>query len=358
MIKNPDHTSSWIQSFINGNRLDMQDLRCSLIAEIAQAHDGSLGMAHAFIDAVSATGADAIKFQTHIADAESTPEEPWRVEFSYQDASRYNYWKRMEFTEEQWIGLAKHAQKKNLIFLSTPFSFEAFELLNRIGVPAWKVGSGDITNIPLIEKMSQTNKPVLLSSGMATWDELDLAVNTVRSQRTSVAVFQCTTSYPCTPEKLGLNLISEIRNRYSCAVGLSDHSGTIFSGLAAASLGAKMLEVHVTFSRDCFGPDVSSSITIEELSELAVGIEFINEAMSNPVKMDENASDLSEVKSIFSKSIVAARDIPKGILLSRSDLHLRKPGTGLSPSRLSEFIGRRTVNVLKKGEQISEASIE
>src|SRR6266550_9312706 len=119
---------------------------CLIIGEVAQAHDGSLGMAHAFIDAISAAGADAVKFQTHIASAESTQSEPWRVKFSPQDQTRYEYWKRMEFTEDQWHGLAGHAKEKGLLFLSSPFSFEAIELLKRVGVPAWKVGSGEIGN--------------------------------------------------------------------------------------------------------------------------------------------------------------------------------------------------------------------
>src|SRR5918992_3358857 len=126
-------------------------MTCMIIAEVAQAHDGSLGMAHAFIDAIATTGADAVKFQTHIASAESTPTEPWRIQFSRQDTSRYDYWKRMEFTEAQWSGLKQHADERGLIFLSSPFSIEAVELLERVGVAAWKVASGEVSNRPLFE---------------------------------------------------------------------------------------------------------------------------------------------------------------------------------------------------------------
>jgi N-acetylneuraminate synthase len=128
---------------------DNQGTDCLIIGEVAQAHDGSLGMAHAFIEAIAAAGADAVKFQTHIAAAESTPAEPWRVRFSAQDASRYDYWKRMEFTEEQWRGLKQHAFEKGLLFLSSPFSLEAVELLERVGVAAWKIASGETGNRPL-----------------------------------------------------------------------------------------------------------------------------------------------------------------------------------------------------------------
>ena len=246
--------------------------RCLVIGEIAQSHDGSLGMAHAFIDAVANSGANAIKFQTHIAAAESTPQEPWRVKFSRQDASRYDYWKRMEFTPEQWEGLADHAKEKGLIFLSSPFSIEAVELLENIGMPAWKVASGEVSNKELMDKMLQTGKPILLSTGMSTLDEIDNSVAYIRQRDVEYAVLQCSTAYPCPPEKIGLNLIPRLRERYGCAVGLSDHSGTIYPGLAAVTLGIEVLELHVAFSREMFGPDVPASVTMGELNQLVEGI--------------------------------------------------------------------------------------
>src|SRR5687768_6507071 len=133
---------------------------CLIIGEVAQAHDGSLGMAHAFIDAIANAGADAVKFQTHIADAESTPGEPWRVKFSPQDASRYEYWRRMEFSEAQWHGLRDHAERRGLRFLSSPFSLEAVHLLSRVGVHAWKIASGELTNPQLLDGIAKTGLPV------------------------------------------------------------------------------------------------------------------------------------------------------------------------------------------------------
>jgi len=141
---------------------------CMVIAEIAQAHDGSLGTAHAFIDVAADAGADAIKFQTHIAAEESTPAESFRVEFSWQDATRYEYWKRMEFTETQWLELSGHASERDLVFMSTPFSVRAIDMLEQMGVPAWKVGSGDVGNHVFLQRMVATGKPVLLSSGRSS----------------------------------------------------------------------------------------------------------------------------------------------------------------------------------------------
>ena len=331
---------------------------CLLIGEIAQTHDGSLGTAHAYIDAIANAGADAIKFQTHIADAESTPAEPWRVKFSPQDATRYEYWKRMEFTETQWHGLAEHAAARGLLFLSSAFSMAAVELLERVGVPAWKVGAGEITNLPMLEAMARTGKPVLLSSGMSSWAELDAAVACVRAQDAPVAVFQCTTAYPCPPEKLGLNVLAELRERYACPVGLSDHSGTIYAGLAAATLGAHLIEVHVTFSRECFGPDVPASITTAELKQLAEGLRFIERACAHPVNKEAMADELSELKRTFGKSLVAARALTAGQRLTADDLACKKPGTGISAARFHEFVNRTLKRACAANTLLTEDDFE
>jgi len=328
------------RSFSLLNRNIGEGHRCFVIAEIAQAHDGSLGAAHAYIDAVARCGVDAIKFQTHIADAESTPHEEFRKNIFPQDASRYDYWKRMEFTPEQWSGLASHAREKGLIFLSTPFSAEAVDLLEKIDIPAWKVGSGEIGNMPLIEMMALTGKPVLLSSGMSPWAELDAAVNCIVSNGAPVAVFQCTTSYPCSPEQIGLNVLNEIRDRYGCPVGLSDHSGTIFSAIAAAALGVELIEIHAVFSRECFGPDVTASVSTTELTQLVQGVRFIQTAMGNPVNKDQFAEERVELRRLFGKSLVAARNLTAGHRLEQKDIAIKKPGGGMPPARSSEIVGR------------------
>jgi N-acetylneuraminate synthase len=331
---------------------------CAIIAEVAQNHDGSLGAAHAYIDAIANAGADAVKFQTHIAAAESSPGEPWRIQFSRQDASRYDYWKRMEFTEEQWAGLAQHAQDRNLIFLSSPFSTDAMELLQRLGMRAWKVGSGEIGNTDLIYRMAKTGKPVLLSSGMSSWAELDRAVATVREAGAPIGIFQCTSLYPCSAEKLGLNVLGEIRKRYQCPVGLSDHSATIFSGLAAVALGAEMIEVHVALSSECFGPDISSSISTSQLRQLCEGVRFIRSALDHPVDKDRLTDDLSVVRAIFTKSVVAARSLGTGHVIASGDLSVRKPGNGIPADRIRELVGRTLRHAVTQNTFLSEEDFD
>lgn len=180
---------------------EFEEGKTVVVGEVAQAHDGSLGTAHAFIDAIAAAGADAVKFQTHIAAAESTPSEPWRVRFSRQDDTRYDYWKRMEFTEEQWVGLRQHAQERGLLFLSSPFSMEAVDLLIRVGVSAWKVASGEMNNREMLRRMAVSGVPVILSSGMSPLAEVDAAVEEMRANSATFAVLQCTSAYPALRKK-------------------------------------------------------------------------------------------------------------------------------------------------------------
>lgn len=331
---------------------------CLVVGEVAQAHDGSLGMAHAFIDSIANAGADAVKFQTHIASAESTPDEPWRTKFSLQDSTRYEYWKRMEFTESQWAGLKKHCDQRGVLFLSSPFSTEAVALLTRVGVSAWKVASGEIGTFQMLERMAETGLPVILSTGMSSLTEIDNAVRLIQRYRLPLAVLQCTSSYPCPPEKLGLNMIHFFRARYNCAVGLSDHSGTIFSGLAAAVLGADVLEVHVTLSREMFGPDVCASVTTSELGQLVEGIRFVEKALANPVDKDLMARDVRPLRDLFTKSVVAAADLPAGTVLQAKDLRLKKPGTGIPGDRFAQVVGARLVRGLKADELIQERDLE
>jgi N-acetylneuraminate synthase len=331
---------------------------CLIIGEVALTHDGSLGLAHAFIDAVAAAGADAVKFQTHIAAAESTPSEPFRIKFSQQDASRYDYWRRMEFTEDQWRGLAEHARQKEILFLSSPFSLEAVDMLERIGMPLWKIPSGETSNTALLDRILDTAAPVLLSTGMSPMTEIDAAVEHVRSRGVDVGVFQCTTAYPCPPEKIGLNLIPFYRKRYGCWVGLSDHSATIYPGLAAAALGVDMLEVHVALSREMFGPDVIASVTTAELRQMVDGIRFIETMRDNPVDKDVAARDAAPMRRLFTRSLVARRDLAAGTVLAQEHLAVKKPGTGLSPNRLADVVGRRLARSVTTDQVLMPEDIE
>jgi N-acetylneuraminate synthase len=332
--------------------------RCLVIGEVALSHDGSLGLAHAFVDAIADAGADAVKFQTHIAAAESTPAEPFRVKFSRQDQSRYDYWKRMEFTEDQWRDLATHCAERHVLFISSPFSLEAVDLLQRVGQPLWKIASGEVSNVPLLERVLDTGAPILLSTGMSPMVETDLAVARVRARGNKVGVLQCTTAYPCPPERVGLNLVPTYRERYECWVGLSDHSGTIYPGLAGVALGLDVLEVHVALSREMFGPDVIASVTTTELRQLVDGIRFIERMRAHPIDKDASARETDPLRRLFTRSVVARRALPRGAVLERADLALKKPGTGLPPERLNDLVGKTLAKAVTEDQLLTADDVE
>lgn len=329
-----------------------------VIAEVSQNHDGSLGQAHAFIDAVAETGADAIKFQTHIASKESTFDEPFRVRFSYEDSTRYDYWKRMEFTREQWKGLLDHSHEKGLEFLSSPFSIEALELLDGIGVPMWKFGSGEVFNRPLIDAAIRTGKPIIISTGLSTLNEIKSLADYIKDKGSQVYILYCVTAYPSKAENINIKDMILIRNETGCPVGISDHSATVFPALCALSLGASMVEVHVTMSRYMFGPDVKASVTIEQLKQIVEGKSFISKMLNSKNTVLCRSSEQEKLKEIFSKSVYYSRNLNRGYRLRMEDLIAKKPNVGIDSSRLYEFVGRKLVRDVKVDTVLKEEDLE
>lgn len=334
---------------------DERNKRCFIIGEIAQAHDGSLGMAHAYIDAIALAGADAVKFQTHFASVESTLAEPWRVKFSKQDLTRYDYWKRMEFTPEQWAGLKEHAEEKGLVFISSPFSIKAVNLLDSLGMSVWKIASGEINNYPLIDAIIKTKKPIILSTGMSPVEEIVKTVDRIQSANIPLAILQCTSNYPTKAEDIGLNIMTIFRKQFNTPVGLSDHSGKIYPGLALAALGGDILEIHVTMSKEMFGPDVIASVTTAEFKQMIEGMRFTEKMVQCDVNKDALSVKLEGLRKIFIKSIHAARPIVRGQKITEEDLIMLKPGTGLDASKLEIILNSVAEKDINKGEMISES---
>lgn len=328
-----------------------------VIGEIGQAHEGSIGLAHAYIDGLAHAGANAAKFQVHIADAESSIYEDFRVKIPYQNGSRFDYWKSMEFSPDEWDGLKKHCEKVGLDFLASPFSLAAVELLNEIGAFGFKIGSGEVDNLPMLDKIASTGKPVILSSGLSSWTELDLAMGFLQSRGTPVSILQCTTAYPAKPHQWGLNVMFEMSQRYQVAVGFSDHSGDIFACLAAAALGARLLEFHVTFDKRMNNPDASSSLTLRQATTMIAGIRKIETALNFPVNKDANAA-FSRMKSLFGKSLAVNRDLRKGEQIQCSDLETKKPaGFGMAAARYQEVLGKTLTRDIAKWEFLTENHI-
>jgi N-acetylneuraminate synthase len=319
-----------------------------IIAEIGSVHDGSFGNAIKLIEAAAACGADAAKFQTHIAAAETLRNAPMPAYFKGEP--RFEYFERTGFTRNQWRELKQACDDNKVLFLSSPFSLEAVDLLEDAGVGTYKIPSGEVTNIPLLEKVRQTGKPALLSSGMSDWTELDAAMAALKGA--PVTILQCTSAYPCKPEEVGLNVIGEMAARYKVPVGFSDHTIGYAASFAAAAMGATVIEKHFTYSRLMYGSDAKHSMEPEEFRIFAQGLRDIWKMRSHPVNKGD-VSAFSEMKRIFQKSIVLQREVKKGTGLKMADLAFKKPGDGIPASQYQNVLGRQAVHDLAPDHQLS-----
>ena len=330
-------------------------MRTLIIAEIGSTHDGSFGNAQRLIDVATECGADAVKFQTHIASAETLRDAPMPPYFTGEP--RYEYFERTAFSLEQWQALKAHCGERGVEFLSSPFSIEAVEFLEQVGVARYKIPSGEVTNLPYLEVVAQTGKPVLLSSGMSSWAELDEAVNTILRYHDNLTVLQCTSEYPCPYEHVGLNVMLEMKERYELPVGLSDHTLTNYAAYAAAVLGASVIEKHFTLSRRMYGSDAKHSLEPSEFADLVRGIRAIETMLANPV--DKNDVERFRVmKQTFEKSLVSLVDIPAGAIITHEMIGMKKPGTGLPARRYKEVVGRRAVRSIPANRVLQEEDVD
>lgn len=323
-----------------------------IIAEIGNNHDGSIRQAERLIDAAAEAGADAVKFQTHIAEAEMLPSTPTPPHF---DEPRFQFTKRMELTLDDHLRLKEHAERQGLIFFSSPFSCQAVDLLEQVDVPAYKVASGEVTNPPLLQALAATGKPVLVSSGMSAVEDVEAAVAALRQGGAQVVVMQCTSTYPCPPEEVNLRAMLAMGERLACLVGLSDHTPGINTSIAAAALGAVAIEKHFTLSRRLYGPDHHASLEPGDLARLVDGVREVEKALGTGVKRRDPAHD--PVRATFEKSIVTAAPIPAGVAIEAVMLTTKRPGTGIPARRITEVVGRRAARDLHANHQVEAADL-
>lgn len=329
-----------------------------IIAEIGQAHEGSLGILYSYIDALATTGVNAVKFQMHIAEAESSEQEPFRVQFSLEDKTRFEYWKRMGFSLEQWKGIKQHCEALGLDFICSPFSNLAVDWLEEMKVKQYKIGSGEVNNFLILEKIAQTKKPVILSSGMSSYKELDETVEFLIDRNVVFSILQCTTAYPTQPEQYGLNVIQELQKRYNVSIGFSDHSARLETCIAATALGAEILEFHVVFDRQIFGPDSKSSLTISETRDLVIAVRNVKKSLEAPINKNSN-ENFTTLKQIFEKSLAVNKNLPKNHILTFEDLEAKKPkGFGIEASKFKEVIGKKLTFGKNQWDFLKEEDIQ
>lgn len=325
-----------------------------IVAEAGMNHDGSIGIAGRLADVAAGCGVDAVKFQLHDAAAETTADAPTPPYFGAEP--RYSYFERTAFSDEEWRSLRDRCQERGVEFVCSPFSVEAVDRLEAIGVDRYKLGSGEVTNVPLLERLAETGKPVLLSSGMSSWAELDRAVEILRS--VPLTVLQCTSEYPCRPEHVGLNVMLEMRERYDdLPVGLSDHTLGTAACVAAAALGAAAVEKHFTLSKEMYGPDASMSLEPDELARLVREVREVERMLEAPVDKDDLAG-VAEMKRIFEKSVVSTRPIDAGAVIGPEMVAVKKPGTGIPAARVAEVVGRRSTRAIAADTVLTDDDID
>lgn len=324
-----------------------------IIAEVGSVHDGSFGNALKLADLAKEVGADAVKYQTHLSEHETLTDAPSPGYFS--DESRYDYFIRTGFSIDQWHQIKAHCDNIGIEFISSPFSEEAVKWLDQIGVSQFKIPSGEVTNIPMLELINSFSRPVILSSGMSNWAELDQAVAALND--VELSLMQCTSQYPCPNDRVGLNVIPEMQQRYQKPVGYSDHTQTNYAAFAAVTLGATSVEKHLTFSNKMYGSDAPLASEPAQFIDMVKGVRAISEMNASTIDKDDLTPYL-EMKDIFQKSVVAANAIPAGTVLTKELLDYKKPGTGISAAHYQELLGKKVKTDIKADELIQLSSLE
>src|SRR5215469_5488191 len=328
-----------------GNRTIDDNHPCFIIAEAGVNHNGDLETAKQLVDAAAEAGADAVKFQTFKAAAlisAATPKAEYQKATTGSSEGQLEMVRRLEMPEAMTRAVAEHAAKRKILFLSTGFDEGSVDLLDAIGVPAFKIGSGDLTALPLLEFIGHKKKPVILSTGMSYMEEVRSAVQTLREAGCpELALLQCVSSYPADPEAANLRVIQTLKDCFNVPVGFSDHSLGIELAIAAVALGANIIEKHITLDVTLPGPDHRVSMTPDAFQTMTRSVRLVEASCGDGVKRPTPSE--RNVPDVARRSIVAACTIPQGAVITPTMLAFKRPGTGISPANWKEIVGRRTV---------------
>lgn len=331
-----------------------------IIAEAGVNHNGSMELARKLIDIAADAGADAVKFQTFVAEdvvSADAPKAEYQKQTTDASESQFEMIKKLELSKENHHELMEYADHKNIMFLSTPFDRKSVDMIVELGVPLIKVSSGEITNHPLLEYISGKGLPIILSTGMSTLDEVEEAVSVIKkSGCKDLKLLHCTSNYPARVEDCNLRAMKTMADALGVPVGYSDHTSGIYVSIAAAAMGACVIEKHFTLDKNLPGPDHKASLEPDELKEMVYGIRLVEMALGSPVKAPVE-SEL-EVRNVARKSIVAKVDIPAGTLVSEDMLSFKRPGTGIAPKDAVKFIGKSPAVDIRKGTLISLTMFE
>jgi len=331
-----------MQAIDVGNRRIGPGHPCFIVAEAGVNHNGELAMARQLIDVAVQTGADAIKFQTFKAERVVTPGAPkadYQLQTTDTDQSQYEMLRRLELSIEAHRELMDYCRLKRILFMSTPFDDESADFLAELGVALFKIPSGEITNLPFLARVARYDKPMIVSTGMANLGEVEAAVRTIaETGNQNLILLHCVSNYPANPADTNLRAMKTMSIAFDLPVGYSDHTPGIVVALAAVTLGACVIEKHFTLDRSLPGPDHQASSEPDELLELVQGIRTVEGALGHGRK--EPAASEANTAAVARKSLVAARDIPAGTILTDELIAIKRPGTGLPPAMRTYLVGR------------------
>jgi len=331
-----------------------------IIAEAGVNHNGDVDLAKQLIDVAVESGADAVKFQTFHADnvVTCTAEKAgYQKNITPSDESQYEMLKKLELSDDIFRELSAYAKKKKILFLSTPFDNESVDLLDRIGVPAYKIPSGEITNFPLLKKIAEKKRTIILSTGMATLGEVEDAFQYLKKcGAENIILLHCTTSYPASIHSVNLRAMETLRCAFQVPVGYSDHTEGITIPVAAVAMGACVLEKHFTLDKTLSGPDHNASLEPHELHVMVKAIRDVELAMGNGIKRPNQ--DEMAIKKDARRSIVAQCDIKVGDLLKECDLAIKRPGTGIEPRYYELIINKKAKIPIPKDHAITWDMVE
>lgn len=326
-----------------------------IIAEAGVNHNGSVEIAKKLIEKAKDIGADCIKFQTFITENLVTTDAKkadYQVKNTKSETSQFEMLKKLELSFEQFAELKMYCEQIGIDFLSTAFDFDSIEFLTQLGMKFWKIPSGEITNLPYLERIGRTGMPVVLSTGMCDLKETEDAVNVLKSVGCkNIVIMHCTTEYPAKKEECNLRAMDTLKEAFGFPVGYSDHTEGILAPVIAVSRGAVMIEKHFTLDRSMEGPDHIASLDVEQFAEMVKQIRMTEKALGDGIKKPSEIEILN--KKVARKSIVAKCDIKKGEIFTEDNLTVKRPGNGISPMRWHEILGTSSDRDYKKDELIS-----
>ena len=324
-----------------------------IIAEAGVNHNGDINLAYQLVDAAKAAGVDCIKFQTFKSEnlVSHTAQKAEYQKAATGDSSQQDMLKQLELSFGEFVSLKEYCDRKGIFFLSTPFDFESIEFLNSIEMPFWKIPSGEVTNYPYLVALAKTGKPVVMSTGMCEMQEIEDAIAVLRENGASdIKLLHCNTEYPTPYEDVNLRAMKTLRDAFGVEVGYSDHTKGIEVPIAAVAMGAAVIEKHFTLDRNMEGPDHKASLEPQELKQMVDSIRHIEAALGSGDKRPSPSEKKN--MAVARKSIVAAKRIKAGDILTEENITVKRPGNGICPMRWKEVLGTRAVRDFEEDELI------